>query len=396
MLFKEWPTTILGKTHVGPLDLLVLQPTPFCNLDCSYCYLPNRNSTQKMSPDVLECSVKWVLDNRLVEEDKFTIVWHAGEPLVVGVDYYKEAFDIVNRVVPKHISVNHSIQTNAVLIDDKWCKFFKDNKINVGVSVDGPDFINDLYRKTRKGKGTHKQVACGIECLKSNDVPFHTISVLTAESIKYPDLLFDYLVNIGTNHCGFNIEEIEGENKESSHSNDKEKSKAAVKEFFIQMLRINNDNGNPICIRELTGAKSAISGWRKERLDYFYHHSHELIAFKIVTIDCNGNLSTFSPELIGAETEDGKDFIFGNVMENSLKEVLASKKFRDVYSAINDGIRKCRASCQYYGLCGGGSPSNKFFELGKFDGTETQFCRLHKQAPLESVLENFESQLAGV
>src|SRR5271157_4331855 len=83
------------RDDVGPLDLLVLQPTPFCNIDCSYCYLPSRQSRERMSPAVLAAVFDRVFDSGLATR-RFTVVWHAGEPLVLPVAYYERALEIVD------------------------------------------------------------------------------------------------------------------------------------------------------------------------------------------------------------------------------------------------------------------------------------------------------------
>ena len=80
----------VARDPVGPLDLLVVQPTPFCNLDCSYCYLPDRANTHRMSLDTLEQVFRWVFSSGLVREP-FTLRWHAGEPLEVPVARYEAA-----------------------------------------------------------------------------------------------------------------------------------------------------------------------------------------------------------------------------------------------------------------------------------------------------------------
>src|ERR1700678_4195560 len=85
------PTTVSG-----PLDLLVVQPTPFCNINCSYCYLPNRQSTRRMTPAVLERTVEWVFASGLVRQP-FTLLWHAGEPLVVPISFYEEAILLLDK-----------------------------------------------------------------------------------------------------------------------------------------------------------------------------------------------------------------------------------------------------------------------------------------------------------
>ena len=122
----------LGR--VGPLELLVLQSTPFCNLDCSYCYLPNRRSTKRMSMEVLEATVKEVFSSGIVDQ-QVTVLWHAGEPLAPGVKYYRQAIEIVERHAPKDVKVRYSVQTNGTLINDDWCQLFNEKNFEVGVSV---------------------------------------------------------------------------------------------------------------------------------------------------------------------------------------------------------------------------------------------------------------------
>ena len=101
------------------LEILVLQPTPFCNIDCDYCYLPNRSGKQRMSLDTIRAAVSMVLDAELVE-GRLCIVWHAGEPLVLPVSYYAEAFAAIEQIVNGRCEISHSFQSNGMLIDEAW------------------------------------------------------------------------------------------------------------------------------------------------------------------------------------------------------------------------------------------------------------------------------------
>ncbi len=80
-------------------ELLILQPTPYCNLDCSYCYLPARNNTSRISEAVLEAAFRQVLGSRYAAGD-ITVLWHAGEPLVLPMDWYARAFAQAERHRP--------------------------------------------------------------------------------------------------------------------------------------------------------------------------------------------------------------------------------------------------------------------------------------------------------
>src|SRR3974390_1343727 len=104
---------MFGFISQGPLDLLILQPTPFCNLDCSYCYLPNRTLGKRMSPEVLKAVGEKIAKSRFVEKP-FRVVWHSGEPLAAGIKWYREAFEILD-FEKRGLKVDYSVQTNGTL-----------------------------------------------------------------------------------------------------------------------------------------------------------------------------------------------------------------------------------------------------------------------------------------
>src|SRR5262245_41411353 len=99
----------MTSAEVGPLALLVLHPTPFCNINCSYCYLPDRQNTRAMSPETLEKTLDWVFSSGLVRAP-FTLLWHAGEPLVVPPKFYDHAAELLAKYDPDGSLVTQSFQ----------------------------------------------------------------------------------------------------------------------------------------------------------------------------------------------------------------------------------------------------------------------------------------------
>ena len=142
-------------------QLLVLQPTPFCNIDCSYCYLPQRDERSRMDINTVRLAARRLREDGLLA-DELTVVWHAGEPLVLPPAYYEEAFAVIAEELPG-TEVTQAVQTNATLISDVWCAFFLKHRVQLGVSVDGPAHLHDRHRRTRQGRGTHAQVLRGNE-----------------------------------------------------------------------------------------------------------------------------------------------------------------------------------------------------------------------------------------
>jgi uncharacterized protein len=137
------------------VELLVIQPTPFCNIDCRYCYLPHRNSKAVVAQQTLANLFSQVFASGWVR-DCLSVVWHAGEPTVLPIGFYCDAFRMIDRLKPADLTVAHSFQTNGTLIDEAWCAFFGEERVNVGVSVDGPKHLHDRNRLTRSGRGTRQ------------------------------------------------------------------------------------------------------------------------------------------------------------------------------------------------------------------------------------------------
>ncbi len=368
---------------LGPLDLLIIQPTPFCNLDCRYCYLPDRLNKKRISPATLERTFQRVFESDIVQ-GPFTVVWHAGEPMVLRPEFYAQAFEIAARHNSSNVPLAHSFQTNATLIDQAWCDFIKQGSVRIGVSVDGPDFLNDLYRKTRRGDGTHDRVMEGIRLLKQNQIPFHVITVLTYKALDYPDELYTFYVENRIERVGFNIEEIEGPNEHSSLSaaDTDERYRRFMSRFFDLVAA----GGYPLRVREFDSALAAILQGGSHRL----LRTQETAPFAIVSVDWEGNFSSFSPELLGLRNAQYGDFVLGNVETDSLATAAASPHFAALYRDIAAGVEKCRQSCAYFGFCGGGVPVNKYCENGSFDSTETLFCRLNRKAMVEVMLDKLQ------
>src|SRR4051812_5551691 len=172
------------QSMVGPLGLVILQSTGFCNIDCSYCYLPDRaNSRQTMDFSTVAEVARLIFTSKLLKRD-LDMVWHAGEPMTLNASYYREAIRIIEAARPPDIAVHYGMQTNGTLISDAWIDLFEEHKIKVGVSLDGPRDLHDRHRKYRNGSGSHDRVVAGIAKLQARHYPFHFIGVVTAQTLS--------------------------------------------------------------------------------------------------------------------------------------------------------------------------------------------------------------------
>jgi uncharacterized protein len=329
-----------------------------------------------MSLATLDRTFQWVADSGLVQEP-FVLLWHAGEPLVVPVDWYEAATELLH-VCGGDWQVKQSFQTNATLIDAEWCRYFRQHEIDVGVSVDGPAFLHDQHRRTRSGEGTLERVLRGLHTLHEHDVPFRVITVLTADALEYPDELFDFYREQGILSVGFNPEEVEGPNTTSSLQG--EGTATRFRRFLDRFFKLALTADPPMQVREFELSASALLHARRSGPP---RRTQENRPFGVVNVDCEGNYSTYSPELLGLRSTPYGEFALGNVANDSLASVLTLPRFARMEADIAEGVRMCRDSCRYFPFCGGGPPGNKHFENGTFASTETLFCRLHMKACLD-------------
>ncbi len=364
-------------------QLVIIQPTPLCNLNCHYCYLPHRTQKHHITLSTLKQIGKVFFSSPFVA-DEITIVWHASEPLVLPINFYRQAFHFLEGQNTQGVQIQHSFQTNATLITQEWCDFIKQQQIQIGVSIDGPQPIHDAHRVDRAGRGTFARVMRGIELLQKNEIPFSVIAVITQQSLVAAEEIWRFFHELRPERLCLNPEEGEGSNSISSLQG--EEAVRKYKHFLRRLFVLNTQADEPLKIREFENIHKIVMA------DTPFIKSQTNVPGAIFSFDCKGNISTFSPELLTLQHRDYGDFHFGNVFSSSLSELLRTAKFLATEKQIRSGIHHCLESCEYFMFCGGGSPSNKLSEHNTFEATETQTCRLRIQSTADVVLEHWEEK----
>jgi uncharacterized protein len=134
---------------------LLAKPTgPICNLDCEYCFFLSKEMLYpgdrfRMADDMLEEYLRQLLESHRTPE--VTVAWQGGEPTMMGLDFFKRSIELVEQYRRPTQRVDYAIQTNGVLIDDRWAALFKENNFLVGLSVDGPRELHDAHRVSQIG-----------------------------------------------------------------------------------------------------------------------------------------------------------------------------------------------------------------------------------------------------
>lgn len=144
-----------AEKQVAPAAFsIMLKPAgSACNLDCHYCYYLDKavqygGRQAVMDDQLLELCIKQYI--RANEVDTVQFCWHGGEPLLLGLDFYRRAMELQRRYADGK-RIENTLQTNGTLVDEAWCDLFAANNFLVGLSLDGPGDIHDAFRLTRGG-----------------------------------------------------------------------------------------------------------------------------------------------------------------------------------------------------------------------------------------------------
>jgi len=300
---------------------------------------------------------------------------------VVPPAFYRTAFAQIRALCPD-LQVSHSIQTNGTLITPEWCELFKEWGVKVGVSIDGPRRFNDVNRISRKGRSTYDQAMAGIRMLRQHGVPFHVIAVLSAQSMQAPEEMLEFFRSEDIADVCFNVEESEGDHVSELLA--VQDARGLFRQFLERFWRLARISGDVRFIREIDGM-----------LPRIFRNTSAAVAnmqtepFAMLNVDVLGNVSSFSPELLGLKNPAYGDFILGNINTDSLEQMRASPVLAAMTRDIQAGVKECSRSCDYFSVCGGGAPVNKLFENGSFASGRTRFCTLTQMAPVDLIIDAF-------
>ncbi len=144
-----------------------------------------------MSDEILEEFTKQYITSQKVSE--ITFGWQGGEPMLMGLDFYKKALEFQRKYTKPGVGVINTLQTNGILLNDRWGKFLRDNNFLVGLSIDGPPKIHNSFRVDQKGNPTSEHVVRGIEILKKYQIDFNILCCVHSLNSLYPQEVYRYL-----------------------------------------------------------------------------------------------------------------------------------------------------------------------------------------------------------
>jgi uncharacterized protein len=172
---------------------VVVKITERCNINCSYCYMFNKGNEEFRSRPAY-MPEKTVLDvaKFLAEAasthslEQLRIVFHGGEPMMMKPERFERTCEHLEEWISPHTHLALVMQTNAMLVSDRWLSALVRHSVGVGVSIDGPQEYHDIDRIDHKGGPTYPQVVAGLRRLQQAGedgllVPLGSISVINPQ-----------------------------------------------------------------------------------------------------------------------------------------------------------------------------------------------------------------------
>lgn len=194
--------TFTQTPFAKPLYIMAKPLGSRCNLACDYCYYlgttPARDGL--MSDELLELFISSYIKSQ--PSPNVSFVWHGGEPLLAGIPFFKKVLKLQHKY-GRGYQIDNSLQTNGVLLNEDWCRFFHENNFLIGISLDGPEIVHDHYRRTRNGKGSFALAMHGVELLIKHQVEFNILSVIDNHGAEYASETYRFLKSTGSRFIQF-------------------------------------------------------------------------------------------------------------------------------------------------------------------------------------------------
>ncbi|MFH1585461.1 MAG: radical SAM protein [archaeon] len=340
----------------------IVQTTEDCNLRCRYCSVSagELNKKDSMNAEILQNVIEKLVMRTPKRATKF--IWHGGEPLLAGLGFYQQAVDIQEGLRNEGYKIDNSIQTNGILINDKWAEFFKKNNFRIGISLDGPKEVNDKNRIFPNGRGTYEAIKKGSRTLDKHGIKHDYLGVLSCfdkEIQKRLIALIDY------EKKGFKLNVVNPIGRASTEP-DFKLSGTEHSEFFIELFE-NWIQGK--------GKGYLMPIARKYLEPVLTNKPHECTYLE----DCQQSMIGVAPNgdvYPCARFTNFKEFCYGNIVVNSLDEILSHPKRIALTKRSENLDRKCGV-CDHSQICNGGCPVNAY-QTGDLNNADYE-CSQHKK-----------------
>lgn len=348
------------------LSAVYFNPTEKCNLNCGYCYIPERmrrNGRQMTTPEVLQSLeiLKEYFKSKLPQGRLAQIIFHGAEPLLckdsilAAIERFGDDF-------------RFGVQTNGSLLDAETADFFKETGTGVGLSLDAAEAeFADLTRKTWSGGSVFKQTLAAIELLRGYS-GFNVICTVTRENMAQLTGLIDFFHSLEVPATMLNMLRCTLEPARAIKPSDRQ----AFAHFEAALMRSHS-------LFLETGRKLVVANFANILISILAPTARRLLCD---ISPCGGGRAFFAlapdggiypcSEFIGLP-----DFCGGNLLQDNIDTVLQTPAFRKVTGRKVEDIEPCRR-CAIRHFCGAPCPAEAHEMNGAMDRTGA-FCEFYEE-----------------
>ena len=346
-----------------PLYVMVKPAGSICNLACDYCYylekanLYKENRNHVMNDVLLEKFIKEYIESQTMSQVLFT--WHGGETLMRPLSFYKKALELQKKYAGGR-TIENAIQTNGTLLTDEWCAFLKENNWLVGVSIDGPQEFHDEFRKNKHGRPSFNKVMQGISLLKKHGVEWNGMAVVNDFNADYPLDFYNFFKEIGCQYIQFTpiVERITHHNDGRHLASLSDNKEVELADFTVTPEQW----GSFLCtifdewVKEDVGKifiqmfDSTLANWVGEQPG----------VCTLAKVCGHAGVMEFNGDVYSCDHFVFPEYKLGNIYENSLVEMMYSKRQQDFGNSKYTSLPNQCKNCDYLFACNGECPKNRF------------------------------------
>ena len=368
----------MTSAAIPPRIHVLAKPTgAICNLQCSYCFFLNKDrlypgSHFRMSDEVLETYIRQLIEYH--RSPQVTVSWQGGEPTLMGIDFYRRALDYQRRYKKPGMVFENTLQTNGTLLNDAWCEFFKEHNFLIGISIDGPRRLHDVYRRDKQGQPTFDRVMRGLRLLQKHGVEYNILVTVNRVNADHPLEVYRFLRDeAGTDWMQFipAIERlVDGQVTIFQQGNTVSERSVTPRQFGHFLITIFDE-----WVRHDVGKifvqtfEAAVRNWLKLP-------SSGMCVFNAT---CGHGLALeHNGDLYACDHFVEPGYLLGNVTKNHLQELVGSEKQRRFGQNKLDTLPRTCRDCEVGFACKGECPKNRFLSTAEGEPGLNYLCAGYK------------------
>ena len=340
---------------------VIVMTSSQCNLSCGYCYarasqpLETRMSVSKIGQLIRNCSLGF---------DSVKFIWHGGEPLFMGMDFYKTVVKAQQEVKQvRGVGFVNTMQTNGLLVTSEWLNFCRDYGFSFALSFDAPPDVHDIQRPDKRNEVTVDDYLRIFEKIRGASFPLGLLCVVTSLNVDRGKEIFEFFKSVGaTSYSLLPLISVPSVNSSNVPSNDQ--LARLYKTTFDLWLDSPNEfkSIEPVdtMMRSLMGQEPYLCSFNASCL------------VKMITITPTG-------EVVPCGSFDPARFTLGNVFEDPLTDILLGERTMELRRMRDRHIEECCGECDFVSICRGGCRDTALWSSGKYEG-DYPYCQARKDA----------------